>query len=459
MTQTVDISCFLDVNCNNESLKKEVSIAFLNAFNSKGFVSIIGHGIKDSIINSAFKTCRDFFNCPEETKIFACSKDRARRGYSPTFSENLGSLLGINVPNDDVEKFRMGPLVSDNEKELDHTYYDTKEGRLFFFPNTWTGTLPSLQSVLVIYYKEMEKLSIIILEILELSLKLPEFYFKKKMDKHTSILNVNNYHAPIDKGQRNDKVKVTRVAVAAHMDLSMISITAQTPYQVVSSGQDSSNPETIGYFSNRPSHTIDGIAIYDNDVDDDFDEDDVMTNDEIVTGGGLEVYDDAIQNWTPIPYIPDALIINIGDCLSHWSGGMLKSTLHRVVLNNNDGTNTNDDGIIGNVTPLEEGEVSQPIAKANESLPLPLEEESLVSTQRTTTPHENAGDCSRGGRCSLVYFVSPNHDALLDWPIPVLPSPSLVPLEAITAIEPVKYSSWRKNRIKTVKPPLNPKKM
>jgi isopenicillin N synthase-like dioxygenase len=226
-TKTVDMSSFLDLKGDNISKKKELSIAFLKAFNSKGCISVVGHGIEENIINFAFKTSREFFNCPEEIKRLAYSKDRARRGYSPKLSENLGSLLEINVPNDTVEKFRIGPLLSDKEKESDNAYYDSKEGRLFFFPNTFTGTTPSLESALVTYYNEMEKLSIIILEILELAFNLPESYFKRKMDKHTSILNVNNYYKL---EQKDQKRRVTRIA--PHMDLSMITITAQTAYQV-----------------------------------------------------------------------------------------------------------------------------------------------------------------------------------------------------------------------------------
>jgi isopenicillin N synthase-like dioxygenase len=425
ITETVDISCFLDSNDDNCSSRREVSIAFLKEFNSKGCVCIIGHGIEEDIVNAAFKTSRGFFNCPDEIKLSACSKDRARRGYSPKKSENLGSLLEMNVPNDAVEKFRIGPLISDDEKESDHAYYDSKEGRLFFFPNTFSGTTLSLQSALVIYYKEMEKLSIIILEILELAFKLPQSYFKKKMDKHTSILNVNNYYASYEKEQKSQKRRVTRIA--PHTDLSMITITAQTAYQVVSSIIDS---ETKGYFSTHPNHIIDG------DIDNDSDEDDIAIYHETAIGGGLEVYDNETLNWTCVPYTPNALIVNIGDCLSSWSEGMLKSCLHRVVLNN-DGINATDDSILS-------------------SIPLSLEKSSEIS-QETAIENDNSD-----GRLSLVYFVSPNHDALLDWPIGE--RNSILPLQSSTEKssvinQPVKYSCWRKNRIKTVKPPLNPKKM
>ncbi|OWB59531.1 oxidoreductase activity protein [[Candida] boidinii] len=60
---------------------------------------------------------------------------------------------------------------------------------------------------------------------------------------------------------------------------------------------------------------------------------------------GLELLTDGLKNkWTPIPFVsspnPEYLksgmaapiIFNIADMLSYWTGGLLKSTLHRVVL-------------------------------------------------------------------------------------------------------------------------------
>jgi len=46
--------------------------------------------------------------------------------------------------------------------------------------------------------------------------------------------------------------------------------------------------------------------------------------------GGLEI---KTRNgeWLPAPYIPDTVIINIGDCMEMWTNGFLRSTPHRVV--------------------------------------------------------------------------------------------------------------------------------
>lgn len=49
------------------------------------------------------------------------------------------------------------------------------------------------------------------------------------------------------------------------------------------------------------------------------------------TGGpGLQVMS-AEDRWVDAPPVPDAFIVNVGDCLEAWTGGLFKSTQHRVV--------------------------------------------------------------------------------------------------------------------------------
>lgn len=45
---------------------------------------------------------------------------------------------------------------------------------------------------------------------------------------------------------------------------------------------------------------------------------------------GLEVRPPGDQGWVPAPVVKDAIIVNIADGLALWSGGMLKSTNHRL---------------------------------------------------------------------------------------------------------------------------------
>ena len=45
---------------------------------------------------------------------------------------------------------------------------------------------------------------------------------------------------------------------------------------------------------------------------------------------GLEILT-STQSWAPVPVIQGTVLVNIGDLLSYWTNGLLKSTVHRVI--------------------------------------------------------------------------------------------------------------------------------
>lgn len=49
--------------------------------------------------------------------------------------------------------------------------------------------------------------------------------------------------------------------------------------------------------------------------------------------GGLEV-ETPSGKWKEVPLVPGGVVVNIGDALDLWSGGVLKSTLHRISFKN-----------------------------------------------------------------------------------------------------------------------------
>lgn len=48
---------------------------------------------------------------------------------------------------------------------------------------------------------------------------------------------------------------------------------------------------------------------------------------------GLEVYHPPTDSWIPVPVIPDAFVINIGDMMQKYTGGYYRSARHRVLTN------------------------------------------------------------------------------------------------------------------------------
>ena len=47
--------------------------------------------------------------------------------------------------------------------------------------------------------------------------------------------------------------------------------------------------------------------------------------------GGLEVYDQAAQDWTPAPPVAGTYVVNLGDMIARWTNDRYRSTPHRVV--------------------------------------------------------------------------------------------------------------------------------
>lgn len=46
---------------------------------------------------------------------------------------------------------------------------------------------------------------------------------------------------------------------------------------------------------------------------------------------GLEVWHDETEQWLPVPSIENVLVINCGDMIQKWSGGVYRSAKHRVI--------------------------------------------------------------------------------------------------------------------------------
>ncbi len=123
---------------------------------SCGFLYINGCdmalGYDSLYVNNLFQLIDDYFSQPLIEKEKSISKDKARRGYSPSESDNFASLLlqsnNSTYANDTVEKFRIGPLQAP----------DGISKNIHFFPNNFEHLSIALQESLVIYYRTMEVL-------------------------------------------------------------------------------------------------------------------------------------------------------------------------------------------------------------------------------------------------------------------------------------------------------------
>lgn len=268
----INISSYRLKKLNDEIHMNELLSKFYESISTLGFLYLSGHGLEE-IETMILETSQQIFSQNQEGKNKILSKDRAKRGYAPFGGENYGSLVGEKMPNDLVEKYRVGPPTVD----LEDSYYHAKEGKMHFYPNSFGDLTTEVVNNIIEYYNKIDQLSIIILELIALSMKIPVDFFTSKMNKHTSILTFN--HFPHVTNEELLNYPNNQLRIAAHTDVSMITIVSQSYCQ----------------------------------------------------NGHLEIMLPN-EEWIRVPYIPGAFIVNIGDCLSYWTGNVLKSTLHRVTL-------------------------------------------------------------------------------------------------------------------------------
>jgi isopenicillin N synthase-like dioxygenase len=254
-----------------------------------GFVVFSEFPLVDSLLeyHEEKELIYNFFRLPLEEKMKFVSKDRARRGYSPTDSENFATLIGVTgKPNDTVEKFRIGPIIDSSVVDDNKEYFSTKEGRVHFFPNDLSLFSSSVVDYMKQYYGTMEILSNLIVAIFELCCGLPSDSISTDTDYHTSILTFNYFpHISCDVNDVSSSKLIERIA--EHADVSMFTILLQLfPFQ-----------------------------------------EDVPSN------CHLELFNVISDKWEHAELRTGCFAVNVGDCLQDRSRRLLRSARHRVVEN------------------------------------------------------------------------------------------------------------------------------
>jgi isopenicillin N synthase-like dioxygenase len=199
---------------------------------------------------------------------------------------------------------------------------------VWFAPNVWPSEVPALQELVNRYTAAMHRLADDLLALFSHALRLPANPFVRLADRPTWTMNINHY----------------------------------PPVSLVG------EPEP-GQFRIGPHTDFGTVTILDREPG----------------AGGLQGYSEA-DGWADAPWEPDALTVNIGDLLEHWSGRRWPSGRYRVLP-------------------------PQPEAP----------EEDLVS---------------------LIYFYEANHDAV------VTPLPP--PVGRVAGLEPVTSSAFIKERLDAI---------
>jgi isopenicillin N synthase-like dioxygenase len=140
-----------------------------------------------------------------------------------------------------------------------------------YAPTIWPEAPAGFREAWQAYYAEMEGLAARIMRVFAVALELPETYFDSFIDKPISALRALNYPHPTSPPLPG------QLRAGAHSDYGSLTILL---------------PEAAS--------------------------------------GGLEIFTPE-KGWRPVPPVPGAFIINLGDLMARWTNDCWVSTLHRVV--------------------------------------------------------------------------------------------------------------------------------
>src|SRR5262245_9684030 len=102
----IDIGPFL---AGNAAGKAAVVSQVKQACEEIGFITVVGHGVPNNLLDDMQRVSYDFFNQPqdEKRKVFKQSSS-APRGYSGLSSASLARSLGKEAPPDLQEGYSVG---------------------------------------------------------------------------------------------------------------------------------------------------------------------------------------------------------------------------------------------------------------------------------------------------------------------------------------------------------------
>lgn len=237
----------------------DVAAQFRAAATTSGFFYVRNHGVDADMVARQFALARELLALPPATRAALSMR------HSPTMRgfENLGEqTLDEQAHPDLKESFYCGMHYPD-----DHPY--VVAGYQTYGHNQWPAELPAAPERCERYIQAMLTLSRRLMQLMALSLELPEGYFDHTSDSPMVTLRMVRYPP------HPDDADALTFGAGAHTDWGAITVLAQDAH------------------------------------------------------GGLEVCmpDGA---WVPATPIPGCFVVNLGDMIPRWTNGLYRSNPHRV---------------------------------------------------------------------------------------------------------------------------------
>ena len=198
----VDVSC---LSSDGPGAKRDAAAQIAAACERIGFFYITGHGLRQEIIDGAFREARRLFAQPDDYKqrlLF----DANDRGY-----KGPGNIALPGYPPDSKEVFDLGvDLPADHPQVL--------AGKPFHGPNQWPD-LPGFRNALTTYYEQVSRLGHELLRLFALALDLDEEYFLPYHDNaHVTWRIMRYFPGDYASGQHG---------TAPHTDFGTLTLLAQ----------------------------------------------------------------------------------------------------------------------------------------------------------------------------------------------------------------------------------------
>ncbi|KAI3451577.1 hypothetical protein Pfo_008242 [Paulownia fortunei] len=218
-----------------------------------GFFQVVNHGVDARLIRAAHEQMDAFFKLPVSKKLAVKRKPGGLCGYSGAHADRFSSKLPWKETFSFTYEYANGPGLDVVNHIKSVLGQDFEEAGCIYQK----------------YCEAMKTLSLVILELLAISLGVDRLQYRKFFEDGSSIMRGNNYPPCKEAG--------LTLGTGPHSDPNSLTILHQ---------------------------------------------------DQV---GGLEIFSD--NKWQAIRPCPDAFVVNIGDTFMALSNGRYKSCLHRAVVN------------------------------------------------------------------------------------------------------------------------------